>query len=300
MLDLVEAEVRHQIDQRLLARGWTLDPQSPERDVFVERSVMQKLGLIQRRKLENLSPDYVLFSNSVPVAVLEAKKPKVSIESAFEQGMEYADRIGCKFVFACNGPTFKSRHAPTGKPLFINNLEVMEPLPPADLRKFLQFNSNRVFTVSEQVIESREELIEIFRNLNNVLRRAGIRAGLERFTEFANILFLKLLSERDPDDPTWSDLVGKRDEELPDYLNRFVIEKLKRRYDSDVLSETHVNGSALKKIIQELNPLQLLSVDEDIKGVAFEHFLSRTTAIRNDLGEYFTPRSVVRFMVQAS
>ncbi len=131
-----------------------------------------------------------------------------------------------------------------------------------------------------------------------MLRLAGIRAGLERFTEFANILFLKLLSERDPEDGTWTELLNKRDDELPDYLNGFVINKFKRRYDSDVLSETQINGSALKQIVQELNPLHLQGVDEDLKGVAFEHFLSRTTAVNNDLGEYFTPRSVVRFMVQ--
>ena len=34
MLDLVEAEVRQQIDRKLLARGWTLDPESPSRDVY--------------------------------------------------------------------------------------------------------------------------------------------------------------------------------------------------------------------------------------------------------------------------
>lgn len=298
MFKLVEAEVRQQIDQRLQAQGWTLDPQSPNRDVFIERSVMRRLGEVQKRKLENLAPDYVLFSDNVPVAVLEAKKPKVSIESAFEQGVDYAERIGCDFVFACNGPTFKSLHAPSGQPMFLNNVEVTEPLPPAGLRKFCEGRSNSVFTVPHRVIESRAQLIDVFESLNNVLRRAGIRAGLERFTEFANILFLKLLSERDPEDRTWGDLLRKPDDELPDYLNGFVINRLKQRYASDVLSETRVNGPALKQIIQELNPLHLQGVDEDLKGVAFEHFLSRTTAVNNDLGEYFTPRPVVRFMVQ--
>ena len=109
---------------------------------------------------------------------------------------------------------------------------------------------------------------------------------------------MKLLSERDPDDGTWNDLLGKRASDLPGYLNGFVVDRLKKRYESDVLSKTRVNGSALKKIIGELNPLHLMSVDEDLKGIAFEHFLSRTTSVNNDLGEYFTPRSVVRFMVQ--
>ncbi|AFB26949.1 hypothetical protein RSA_07455 [Rickettsia philipii str. 364D] len=31
--------------------------------------------------------------------------------------------------------------------------------------------------------------------MNNLLRNEGLRAEIERFSEFANILFLKLLSE---------------------------------------------------------------------------------------------------------
>lgn len=298
MLELVEAEVRQQIDKRLNAKGWTLDPGHPGRDVFVERSLLDRLGPIQRENLEDLSPDYVFFSERVPVAVLEAKKPSVSIDKAFEQGVDYAERIGCDFVFACNGPTFKSLHMPSGEPLFLNDVEVTEPLEPKRLRKFCKDRRNRVFTVPRQVIKSRSQLIDVFESLNNVLRQAGLRAGLERFTEFANILFLKLLSERDPDDDTWSDLLNTQTDTLPDYLNGFIIDRLRQRYESDVLSETQVNGFALKRIIHDLNPLHLMDVDEDLKGVAFEHFLSRTTQTHNDLGEYFTPRSVVRFMVQ--
>lgn len=298
MLRLVEADVRQQIDQRLAAQGWILDPASPCRDVFVERSIVNRLGKIQQQNLGNLSPDYVFCAESVPAAVLEAKKPDLSIQAALDQGVDYAQRIGVDYVFACNGPTFKSLHAPSGDPMFLNNLEVTEPPSPARLRRFLAGQSNSVVTVPAQVIKSREQLIELFRALNNVLRQAGIRAGLERFTEFANILFLKLLSERDSNDQTWDDLLVRPVDDLPNYLNGYVVDKLRDKYNSDVLSETHVNGAALKRIISELNPLHLMSVDEDLKGVAFEHFLSRTTMVHNDLGEYFTPRTIVRFMVQ--
>lgn len=298
MLSLVEAEVRHQIDQRLIAQGWTLEPDHPNRDVFVERSVVRRLSSIHKKNLEGLSPDYVFFSENVPVAVLEAKKPNVTIDKAFEQAADYSSRIGADYLFACNGPSFKSLHASSGKPMFLNNLEVMEPLSPQQLKKFWQSGTNSVMTVPHRIIESRAQLMEVFEVLNNVLRQAGIRAGLERFTEFSNILFLKLLSERDPNDETWNDLLGKTEEDLPNYLNKFVVTRLRELYQSDVHSETRVNGAALKRIISELNPLHLMSVDEDLKGVAFEHFLSRTTSVHNDLGEYFTPRFVVRFMVE--
>ena len=189
MLSPVEAEVRQQIDRRLTAQGWIIDPSHPNRDVFLERSVVNRLGTIQRRKLQNLAPDYTFFSDGVPIAVLEAKKPKVSIHCALDQGVDYADRMGVNFVFACNGPTFKSLHVPSGKPMFLNNLEVTEPLAPSRLRRFWNDQTNSVVTVPNRVIESRAQLIDLFEHLNSVLRQAGIRAGLERFTEFANILF---------------------------------------------------------------------------------------------------------------
>ncbi len=299
MSNLVEADVRQQIDRRLAAKGWILEPDHPNRDVYIERSIVNRLSTIQRRNLDGLAPDYVFFCDSVPIAVLEAKKPNVSIDNAFEQAVDYAERLDCEFVFACNGATFKSLHTPSGQPMFLNNLEVIEPLSPAYLRRFWCERSNNVTTVPHQIIKSRAQLIEVFETLNNVLRQAGIRAGLDRFTEFSNILFLKLLSEKDSENQTWNDLLAKAEDNLPEYLNRYVVDNLRRRYKSEVLSESKVNGGALKRIIRELNPLRLMSVDEDLKGVAFEHFLSRTTASKNnDLGEYFTPRHVVRFITQ--
>ena len=298
MSTFVEAEVRQQIDRRLAAKGWVLDPSHPNRDVFLERAVVDRLAKIPRRRLKNLAPDYTFFVDGAPIAILEAKKPRASIRHALDQGLDYAKRIGVDFVFACNGPTFKSLHAPSGKPLYLNSVEVTEPLAPSRLRRFWDDQTNNVVTVPDRVIKSRVELIIIFERLNSVLRQAGIRAGLERFTEFANILFLKLASEMDPDDRIWNELLKKKTENLPGYLNDYVVKYLRKRYRSDVLSKTSVEGDALKTIVQELTPLHLISVDEDLKGVAFEHFLSRTTSSNNDLGEYFTPRPVVRFMVQ--
>lgn len=55
--------------------------------------------------------------------------------------------------------------------------------------------SYEVNTVSPKVQYDRKELIRIFDEANNMLRGEGLRAGIERFGEFANILFLKLISE---------------------------------------------------------------------------------------------------------
>ena len=59
--------------------------------------------------------------------------------------------------------------------------------------KFL--GNNEIDTISKEVKFSRGELIKIFDEANNLLRDEGLRAGIERFGEFSNILFLKLLGE---------------------------------------------------------------------------------------------------------
>lgn len=293
----VEYDVRHQIDRRLEGKHWILDPESSERNVFFERSVVDHLATTQKKKLGSKSPDYTFLIERHPVAVLEAKKKGVSIVGALDQAEDYAKRIGVDFVFACNGPTFKSRHVPTGNPLKLNGMEVDEILTPDILRKFRSENSADVVTVPQEVIESRHDLIEVFEKLNDTLREAGIRAGLSRFTEFANILFLKLLSEQ-KDSKIWKDLLTRSESELPNYINKIAISNMKKKYNSEVLTKTKINGGALKTIVNELNPLCLSSVEEDVKGAAFEHFLGQTTVSNNDLGEYFTPRKFVQFVVK--
>ena len=53
-----------------------------------------------------------------------------------------------------------------------------------------------------------------------------------------------------------------------------------------------------KEIMDKLDPLMLTDVDSDVKGDAFEYFLKASTSTKNDLGEYFTPRHIVKTMVR--
>ena len=50
--------------------------------------------------------------------------------------------------------------------------------------------------------------------------------------------------------------------------------------------------------MDKLDPLTLTDVDSDVKGDAFEYFLKASTSTKNDLGEYFTPRHIVKTMVR--
>ena len=295
-----EQEVRYQIDRSLEAKGWILDASSKNQNVYFETAIHPKLNRLQKDRLGLKRPDYTFFNQHEPLAILETKKSKIkNLDDAFAQASEYAENMDIKIIFVSNGSIFKSRHIGTQKPLRLNGLEVNEPLPLKDLKRFHDADYYSITTIDKKIIESRKQLIDIFSDLNNDLRTAGIRAGIERFSEFANILFLKLLSEY-KDSEYWNSMLKiSDDDDLLQYFNEVIVDKLSNQYGGEVIFKTSIeDASILRNIISQLQSLSLISVDEDIKGVAFESFIKQTTGTQNDLGEYFTPRHIVRFMVE--
>lgn len=296
---MIESEVRHHIDRYLEANGWILDAHDTKQNVFFENAVKSRLSQLNLKKLGQKKPDYTLFDGVQPIAVIEAKKSNiVNLEAALDQASDYAECMDVDIVFASNGLSLKSRHLKKSEPLFFNGVELNE-LPSLDLlRKYYVGKTNEVFTVSREVIKSRDELINLFAELNEDFRDAGIREGIQRFSEFANILFLKLLSEKGEDD-IWESLMMLPEDDIVHYLNSVIANRLQQSYGGEVISPVTTESTAIiKKIVQKLNPLNLSDIDEDIKGSAFEYFMEKTTTAANDLGEYFTPRHIVRFMVR--
>lgn len=171
--------------------------------------------------------------------------------------------------------------------------------------------SYEVNTVSPKVQYDRKELIRIFDEANNMLRGEGLRAGIERFGEFANILFLKLISEseqakKERGEPTkfdmacsWDAIKGIPASTRIEYINKTVYDKLNALYETDIFTPLQIKDTGiLKDIMDKLDPLMLTDVDSDVKGDAFEYFLKASTSTKNDLGEYFTPRHIVKTMVR--
>ncbi len=179
--------------------------------------------------------------------------------------------------------------------------------------KFL--DTNEANTLDKKVVKSRNELIQIFKTSNNYLRSEGLKSGDERFTEFSNILFLKLISEmedikdeiQDKFDLSiidrefrWNYFKKKRGRELLSYVNDSVLRQFQDKYnDRDIFQSLSLqNPKTLERIIDELDTLQLTDINADIKGDAFEHFLKSYNASDKDLGEYFTPRHIVKTLVK--
>jgi len=96
-------------------------------------------------------------------------------------------------VIATNGEFTKAYHIKFQKTLTLNGEEVKDFFAEREVLRFIE--QPHLITQENKVVLSRRELIKIFAEANDLLRKKGLQAGDERFSEFANILFLKIISE---------------------------------------------------------------------------------------------------------
>ncbi len=308
-LALVERDIETLIDNQLRNLRWIDDPKSKDRNVFKQQVKTEE----QKKSLGGKRPDYVLYrSNSnEPLIVIEAKRPNKNIKEAIDQALWYAERIRCPMAYVTDSVYIKAIHVKLKKPLYKNGEEVDEFIGETQALQYLK--SNEINTIDKYVIRSRQELIKIFDSANRLLRQEGLQAGIERFSEFSNILFLKLISELESikekksekstieKEFRWEYFKQKRGNELLSYVNDTVLKNFKKKYDDDTIFKNLQiqNPVILEKIIDKIDPLSLTDINSDVKGDAFEYFLSKYTAQNNtDLGEYFTPRHVVKTCVK--
>lgn len=293
---MIEQDTRFIIDNNLTNKKWILDINNPDKNVFFESDILR---IIDNPKLKKCKkrPDYVLIDhNKKPIAVIEAKAGGKDLDKALVQARDYAEILEAPLIFAMNNSYCQTNHLYTNKPLYINENEVNELIRQTEALKFLDENTNSIYTLPKDVIISRQELINIFKNLNNTLRGEGLRAGIERLSEFANILFLKLYTEN-KEDSIWESIKKVDDVILINTVNQ-TLKHIEKSYGASVFTELQIKKpKTLRAIINKLDGLTLCTIDTDIKGDAFEYFLQQATATSNDLGEYFTPRHITKTIV---
>ena len=154
------------------------------------------------------------------------------------------------------------------------------------------------------VVFKEDEFANLLHRCHNIIRNIEKLDPAAAFDEIAKILFMKVYVER-------SLLKGQRDNKFtkeyfekarefnPDYLE-WLFEATKKDFAKDqiFLKDERINlkEHTAIKIIEELQIYNLSLTSTDIKGIAFERFLGRT--FRGEIGQFFTPRSIVEFMVE--
>ena len=190
---LNESEVETSIEIQLVKCGWEIDPHNSNRNVFKRDPKTPE----DKRKLGGGRPDYILYayadSNRATV-IIEAKRPNESLVKALEQGKKYAEDLNVQLVIATDGYFFKTWHRKLENPLFLDGREVDELFSPDMARKFEEDNNFSSF--SKVIPVDQDELISKFKKANDILKNEGFEAGIERFSEFANLMFLKLQFEK--------------------------------------------------------------------------------------------------------
>lgn len=292
---LAEQQTEWIISNNLVNKGWHID-NDVKKNVYFQKPKLKT----EQTKLKGKRPDYILYESNTdrPIAIIEAKKAGKDLTQALEQAAEeYAKLLDIPIVFAMNGAYCEARFVANNKELILNGDEVKELLREKELLAFIDVNSHEAWTIPKEVKVSREELISVFKNLNNLLRREGLRAGIERFSEFANILFLKLLSENN-EKSWWNSIKAQSDDDIIGYINGHVIEQIKNKYGGDVFTPISLSNShTLRHIIDAIDPLILSTIDTDIKDNAFEYFLEKTRSTCDYLGEYFTPKNIIKLTI---
>jgi type I restriction enzyme M protein len=172
---------------------------------------------------------------------------------------------------------------------------------------------------------SNDEIEAIFRACHQIIWRKDNIKPSEAFPEFAKIFFIKIYYDRkihamirkgekpkkedyvftvdwiekqekelNENNPVSNILFKKLREDLEDEINKGT---KKRIFNSD--EELNINASTIKEVVRLLEHYDLFGIDEDLNGRMFEAFLSAT--VRGEaLGQFFTPRTVVKFMTQMS
>lgn len=305
----VERDSETIVDYKLRNLAWNDHPSDTNRTVWKQGVKTAE----QRKKLGRKRPDYTLYpkDSNNPIAIIEVKKRGANIHNAIQQGEGYARQLNAPIVFATDGVFTKTLHINFNKPLLLNHEEVDDLIKESLALQFLE--SNEVNTLDKRVIKSRGELISIFNSVNDLLREEGLQKGIERFSEFANILFLKVLSEleaikEENGQPTlvnkayrWETFRDMKGMPLLKYVGDTVINGFSKEYgDSSIFQPLQIkHPDNLREIIKSLDHLQLSDTRADVKGDAFEYFIrSYSSSNPSDLGEIFTPRHIVKTMVK--
>lgn len=312
----LEASVTTSICTQLNNLGWIVDERDPKNNVTQQRAKTdaQKQCLKEANGGVLKHPDFVLYEQgtSNPIAVIEAKRPGESLSAAIEQAQtRYARPLGAPLVFAYNDTFVDTRHIFQSRALKIDGEDVRQFVDHFTSLRFIN-EGPEIFSAPNDVQFSRNELIKIFKKQSDLLREAGLQAGLERFGAFSDILFLKLMDElcslrehsgSNPPLPAllrWEELSGRNAGKRLEYAQEVIWPKMNERYGSIFGSDFPIQSAEVfHDIVEELSKQNFTGTDSDVKGDAFEYFLKNAyQGIKiKDLGEYFTPRNIVRTMV---
>jgi type I restriction-modification system DNA methylase subunit len=253
--------------------------------------------------------------------LIECKKEDITdqeFNTAVNQAYSYAVAEGAKYVWTTSRIKNQYYEVPDKKPK--SRVEIpdipqfgVSKLAPykyvkgglsqtdtGDIKAIGEASPNVKQKFFELQVVSESELTKIFIQSHQALWGGGQRNPSVAFDELDKLIFCKIWDEKHPrknGDPY--DFQIFRDEEPEDLLKRIkkiyaIGEKEAPEVFKDGISLSAQETLTIVKYFQRIN---LNKTDLDSKGKAFETFMG--SYFRGDFGQYFTPRPIVKFIVES-
>lgn len=304
-------------------------------DIKTKQSISE-IEVGKGSKKEKYKPDYICFVDNKPSLIIDAKSPDEKIEGYLYQVSGYALTVNQKFkednpvryVVLSNGFKTNLYNWDDREPLLSLNFDDFEKNN-EKLKKFKDLVSYQgIFNQRIPEVEDFEFykppidfIKDIFAKAHNIIWKKEKIAPTDAFYEFSKIIFIKIDQDRKIRDLKQEGKAIKKDNfvfsshwiasqesvepnpfnivlfhQLRDRLEEEIIEKKKKRI-FEKGENLNLKPSTTKEVVMLLEHLDLYGIDEDLNGRMFETFLNATVRGK-DLGQFFTPRGVVKFMVK--
>lgn len=241
--------------------------------------------------------------------VVECKAENVRIrEEDYYQGYNYASWAGASFFVTTNEK--ETKYFNVDKDYLPKELVEVVAIPTAEealvdkkVKEIL--GKTKTFT--------RDDFTKMLRTCHNIIRNNDKLSPEAAFDEISKILFMKIRYERDKNGSEVFTL--KKYQQLEADYEKYTRPTLKSRGvdlpymqilfndTKDKFREDHlfdendsikIRQNSFEQILEKLQVYNLSDTQDDVKGIAFEQFLG--TTFRGELGQFFTPRTIVDFM----
>ncbi|MCM1127993.1 MAG: N-6 DNA methylase [Lachnospiraceae bacterium] len=244
--------------------------------------------------------------------VVECKSENVKVRvEDYYQGFNYASWAHAEFFVTTNEKETKFFNVdPTYLPQKLEEVVAIPTAKDVDNAKKIEQIKNQTKTFT------REEFTKTLQACHNIIRNNDKLSPEAAFDEISKLLFMKIRYERQQKGTrvfTKEQYVSEAknyEENIRPGLkgtalyNQSYMQRLfsttKEEFKDDHLFEENdeikIRENSFVQILAKLENFNLSDTQDDVKGIAFEQFLG--TTFRGELGQFFTPRTIVDFMTE--